>query len=221
MDDGQKKIQTSKPKELITEDKQPDEASVEKESVVTNDTTTALQSDNNNANLNNDEQKENGGINNTNTGSPQPPPAKRQKKTKGQNKSRPRTVPKVADQYRICPNVHRGTQCRFGDKCRFAHDVHQYMATKPADIGEHCVNYQLFGKCKYGVECRFAKNHLVAGTLENMVDEERYQEHLKTASSDEKAQNVLTKELMNRLRKRQFKYEKTGRYNNVVMYLFI
>ena len=164
-------------------------------------------------NLNNNTTEENKKEENGGTGSP---PAKRQKKSKGgQNKARPRTVPKVPDQFRICPNVHRGTECKFGDKCRFAHDVQQYMKNKPADVGENCVNYQLFGKCKYGVECRFAKNHLAPDTFENMVDEERYQQYLKEAESSgggEKAQNVLTRELMNRLRKRQFKYQKTGKY---------
>ena len=183
------------------------------EAVKQDDSTTKTlqqQTDNLNNNATEDKKEENG------TKSSDSPPAKRQKKSKGgQNKARPRTVPKVPDQFRICPNLHRGNECRYGDKCRFAHDVQQYMKTKPADVGEHCVNYQLYGKCKYGVECRFAKNHLAPETFENMVDEERHQAYLKEvelSGDSEKSQNVLTRELMNRLRKRQFKYHKTGKY---------
>ena len=193
---------------------QQQKSSEDGEEVVKQDDSTTKtlqqQTDNLNNNATEDKKEENG------TKSSDSPPAKRQKKSKGgQNKARPRTVPKVPDQFRICPNLHRGNECRYGDKCRFAHDVQQYMKTKPADVGEHCVNYQLYGKCKYGVECRFAKNHLAPETFENMVDEERHQAYLKEvelSGDSEKSQNVLTRELMNRLRKRQFKYHKTGKY---------
>ena len=144
------------------------------------------------------------------------PPSKRQKKASkpkgGQNKGRPRTVPKVADHFRICPTVHHGTECKFGDRCRFAHDVVEYLKKKPKDVGEDCVNYKVFGKCKYGVECRFAKQHLDKDTNANLVNEELYQQTVESMTEADKKQNVLSKELMNRLRKRQFKYEKTAKY---------
>ena len=137
------------------------------------------------------------------------PPAKKPK-TKGQNKARPRTVPKIAADMRICPTIHRGDVCRFGDKCKFKHDVHDYMENKAPDIGKECINLKLFGKCKFGVECRFGMHHISPDTFENLVDEELYKETMKNFS--EKDQNVLTKDLMNCLRKKKYKYEKTGRY---------
>jgi len=76
-----------------------------------------------------------GKENESESASTEPPPPKKQK-TKGQNKARPRTVPKVASEFRICPTVHRGTVCQYGDKCKFMHDVREYMEKKPKDIGE-------------------------------------------------------------------------------------
>ncbi|XP_066925984.1 tRNA-dihydrouridine(47) synthase [NAD(P)(+)]-like [Clytia hemisphaerica] len=149
-----------------------------------------------------------GKENESESASTEPPPPKKQK-TKGQNKARPRTVPKVASEFRICPNVHRGTVCQYGDKCKFMHDVREYMEKKPKDIGEECINFQLTGKCKYGVECRYAKSHLTEN-YENIVVEEKYKEYLENYS--EKDQNVLTRDLMNILRKKKFKYEKTSQY---------
>jgi len=149
-----------------------------------------------------------GKENESESASTEPPPPKKQK-TKGQNKARPRTVPKVASEFRICPTVHRGTVCQYGDKCKFMHDVREYMEKKPKDIGEECINFQLTGKCKYGVECRYAKSHLTEN-YENIVVEEKYKEYLENYS--EKDQNVLTRDLMNILRKKKFKYEKTSQY---------
>lgn len=149
-----------------------------------------------------------GKENESESASTEPPPPKKQK-TKGQNKARPRTVPKVASEFRICPNVHRGTVCQYGDKCKFMHDVREYMEKKPKDIGEECINFQLTGKCKYGVECRYAKSHLTEN-YENIVVEEKYKEYLENYS--EKDQNVLKRDLMNILRKKKFKYEKTSQY---------
>jgi len=149
-----------------------------------------------------------GKENESESASTEPPPPKKQK-TKGQNKARPRTVPKVASEFRICPTVHRGTVCQYGDKCKFMHDVREYMEKKPKDIGEECINFQLTGKCKYGVECRYAKSHLTEN-YENIVVEEKYKEYLENYS--EKDQNVLKRDLMNILRKKKFKYEKTSQY---------
>lgn len=132
-------------------------------------------------------------------------PAKKKSK-KGQNKARPRTVPKTADNLRICPTIHQNVPCRFGDKCKFLHDPKKYLESKPPDIGPECVNYKLYGKCKFGVECRYGKEHITDG-FQNKVDEEKYLEYLRT--HPEKDQNVLTKSLMNVLRKKGYKYEKT------------
>lgn len=141
-----------------------------------------------------------------NESSEEPPP---KKVKKGKNKARPKTVPKIAAGFRICPTIHRGVQCRFGEKCHFLHDVKEYMAKRPADIGDECINFKLFGKCRYGIECRFGKQH-ISEDFQNIVDKEKYEQTVKNYS--EKQQNVLTKDLMNTLRKKQFKYEKTWKY---------
>lgn len=133
----------------------------------------------------------------------QPPPNK--KKFKGQNKGRPRTVPKVASEFRICPTVHRNETCGFGDSCKFLHNIEEYLKNKPPDLGKECVNFKVSGKCRYGVECRFASHHLNE-KFENVIDKEKM-EMTKEASS-----NVLSKDLMNVLRKKKYKYERTEKY---------
>lgn len=130
------------------------------------------------------------------------PPKK--KKLKGQNKARPRTVPKVDRSCRLCPTILREEECSFGEKCAFSHDVQKYLSNKPPDISEFCVHFELTGKCKYGVECRYGKKHLDEN-FKNIINQEKYDKYL----ANKKKDNHLSKELMIQLRKKQYKFPKT------------
>ncbi|KAM4549534.1 tRNA-dihydrouridine(47) synthase [NAD(P)(+)]-like isoform 2-T2 [Fundulus diaphanus] len=130
------------------------------------------------------------------------------KRYRGQNKSRPHTKPNTYEEKRLCLSaIQKDYDCRFGDKCTFYHDVGEYMASKPADIGERCYLYDTFGKCEYGLACRFAKAHTTADfkTLEKA-------DLVKACEGRTMVKNSLGKDLQYRLRKRSVTFTKSEEY---------
>ncbi|XDV33469.1 hypothetical protein PO909_003871 [Leuciscus waleckii] len=138
-------------------------------------------------------------------GAPEEPEKKEEKKKRmrGQNKSRPRMKPQSYEGRRLCPSIiqERDTKCFFGDKCRFLHDVSEYMRSKAEDLGEQCYLFNTFGKCQYGVTCRFAKAHTSA-EMKNLVNADLY----KPCGERETVRNHLDKDLQRRLRKKQVSF---------------
>lgn len=98
-------------------------------------------------------------------------------------------------------------ECPFGDKCHFHHNIPDYLASKPADIGDKCYLYDTFGKCTYGLTCRFAKAHTTPDfqTVENA-------ELIKACEGRTTVKNALSKDLQNRLRKRSVAFKKSEEY---------
>lgn len=130
------------------------------------------------------------------------------KRLRGQNKSRPHTKPTTYDEKRLCMSVLKDNkECSFGDKCHFLHDIAEYMASKPPDIGESCYVYETFGKCAYGLSCRFAKSHT---TPDFKVMEKA--DLIKAYEDRTPVKNSLSKDLQNRLRKRSVPFKKTDEY---------
>ncbi|XP_028256643.1 tRNA-dihydrouridine(47) synthase [NAD(P)(+)]-like [Parambassis ranga] len=129
------------------------------------------------------------------------------KRLRGQNKSRPHTKPTAYDEKRLCLSVLQKVKCHYGDKCHFYHDIAEYMASKPADIGESCYLYETYGKCTYGLSCRFAKAH----TTPDFKTMER-EDLIKAYEGRTLVKNSLTKDLQNRLRKRSVAFKKSAEY---------
>ncbi|XP_065601926.1 tRNA-dihydrouridine(47) synthase [NAD(P)(+)]-like [Cyrtonyx montezumae] len=131
------------------------------------------------------------------------------KRARGQNKSRPCMKPNHYEKSRLCPSVTQGCaeKCYFGPRCRFLHDVSEYMAAKPADLGHSCVLFETFGKCSYGVTCRFATAHLGDG-YQNVVNTEL----AKQWEGKSLVRNKLSKELQHQLRKKKFTFRKADEY---------
>ncbi|NWR78051.1 DUS3L synthase, partial [Centropus unirufus] len=98
-------------------------------------------------------------------------------------------------------------KCCFGARCRFLHDISEYMATKPADLGQSCVLFETFGKCLYGVTCRFAQAHL-GDSYQNIINTEL----AKQWEGKLLVRNNLAKDLQHRLRKRKFSFKKADEY---------
>ncbi|XP_034561195.1 tRNA-dihydrouridine(47) synthase [NAD(P)(+)]-like isoform X2 [Notolabrus celidotus] len=134
-------------------------------------------------------------------------PGKPEGKRRGQNKSRPHTKFSEYDEKRLCVSVIQGRECSYGAKCRFHHDNAEYLATKPADIGESCYLYDTFGKCTYGLSCRFAKAHTTPdfNTTENA-------ELIKTYEGRTPVKNSLSRDLQYRLRKHSVPFKKSDEY---------
>ncbi|XP_041663993.1 tRNA-dihydrouridine(47) synthase [NAD(P)(+)]-like [Cheilinus undulatus] len=134
------------------------------------------------------------------------------KRHRGQNKSRPHTKSSAYDEKRLCVSVIQSDkECHFGDKCHFYHDVAEYMANKPADIGESCYLYDTFGKCFYGLSCRFAKAHTTPDfkTMENA-------DLIKANEGRTTVKNNLSKDLQNRLRKHSVAFKKSEEYLKIL-----
>ncbi|XP_058677128.1 tRNA-dihydrouridine(47) synthase [NAD(P)(+)]-like [Ammospiza caudacuta] len=131
------------------------------------------------------------------------------KRARGQNKSRPCMKPNCYEQSRLCPSVTQGCggQCHFGPRCRFLHDVSQYLAAKPADLGQRCVLFDTFGRCPYGVTCRFGQAHLGDGH-QNLVNAALVQQW----EGKVLVRNGLSKELQQQLRKRKFSFHKAEEF---------
>ncbi|NXA56048.1 DUS3L synthase, partial [Nothocercus julius] len=131
------------------------------------------------------------------------------KRARGQNKSRPCMKPNHYEKSRLCPSVTQGCaeKCYFGSRCRFLHDINEYMAVKPADLGQNCVLFATFGKCIYGVTCRFAQAHLGDG-YQNVIN----MELAKQWEGKSLVRNNLPKDLQHRLRKKKFSFEKADEY---------
>ncbi|XP_058715024.1 tRNA-dihydrouridine(47) synthase [NAD(P)(+)]-like isoform X2 [Poecile atricapillus] len=117
--------------------------------------------------------------------------------------------PNCYEQSRLCPSVTQGCggQCHFGPRCRFLHDVSEYLAVKPADLGQRCVLFDTFGRCPYGVTCRFGQAHLGDGhqNLVNATLAQQWEGKLLV-------RNGLSKELQQQLRKRKFTFRKAEEF---------
>lgn len=134
------------------------------------------------------------------------PPAKKKKK-RGMNKNRPRAAQQLDFKVQLCNSIARGEECAYGDKCRYLHDVAEYMEKcKASDIGENCVNFEKFGYCMYGVTCRYGKKH-ISMELKNIVNAQLYE-----ATVSLRTKSVLSKELTNVLRKRKYEFPQAETY---------
>ncbi|KAI6656640.1 tRNA-dihydrouridine(47) synthase -like [Oopsacas minuta] len=94
------------------------------------------------------------------------------KKARGQNKHRPRSARELPH-HRLCRSIVRGSQCSAIPNCRFLHSVDDYLANKPADLGDKCILYERDGECPYGVTCRFMKGHSQTGKVVDRVKREK------------------------------------------------
>ncbi|CAH0481020.1 unnamed protein product [Peronospora belbahrii] len=128
-----------------------------------------------------------------------------QKKRGGTFKKRPIDAePDPADM--LCRPVASGESCQFGDKCKFNHDINDYMKRKPKDLGDRCPVFDARGYCRYGVACRFANAHIekVNDDYHN-VKREDYVEALDHDVGDEV--NDLNHDLRMKLRKGTYDFQ--------------
>ncbi|PRT55673.1 tRNA-dihydrouridine(47) synthase [NAD(P)(+)] [Wickerhamiella sorbophila] len=88
----------------------------------------------------------------------------KKKKNRGQNKNR--SIQQHRELVKLCEGVKdtKGS-CRFGETCRFEHDIQKYIESKPADLPGMCPVFEALGYCPAGVKCRWLSSHFDNGKL--------------------------------------------------------
>eukprot|EP01083_Nonionella_stella_P085478 237062_1 len=112
------------------------------------------------------------------------PPRKKQKKNeRGQNKSRAKRN-KIRYDIILCPDIGRGKACKFGDKCKYKHDIQNYLkCDKPKDIGPRCIFFEALSECPQGYLCRFANHHIDQNTFE-LIKKQPNEEHKQNSDNN-------------------------------------
>lgn len=137
-------------------------------------------------------------------------PETKKPKTKGQNKKRPRTVPKMEFKERLCRTISADNkECQYGSRCKFQHDVAEYLRNKKPDIGPECLHFNKKGKCQFGFECRYGGQH-ISSDGQNVVDEDKCRQYESECLTFED-KNYLSKETMIALRKKKYDFTNANR----------
>eukprot|EP00002_Diphylleia_rotans_P033044 TRINITY_DN6999_c0_g1_i1.p1 TRINITY_DN6999_c0_g1~~TRINITY_DN6999_c0_g1_i1.p1 ORF type:complete len:631 (-),score=118.91 TRINITY_DN6999_c0_g1_i1:227-2119(-) len=119
-------------------------------------------------------------------------PNSKKKRKRGMNKNRP---PPVKHHRELCTAIAAGDQCRFGENCKFNHDVALYLSKKPADISDDCPLHNITAKCTFGYTCRFASGH-----SKPVANPQTHVDHV----------NIIEKSIQHALRKRQYNYKRAN-----------
>ena len=105
---------------------------------------------------------------------PYPPPTdtgnSRNKKTKpskhqsGKSHSTKQDYIIPRDPLQLCSTRFRSSElapveCKFGDKCKFEHDLRKYLDAKHKDLEGKCPVWGVMGKCPQGWKCRYVGSH--------------------------------------------------------------
>ncbi|KAG8064187.1 hypothetical protein GUJ93_ZPchr0004g40350 [Zizania palustris] len=87
--------------------------------------------------------------------------------------------------------------CKYGDSCRFSHDIDAYLDQKPADLEGICPFTTLDQLCPYGLTCRFLSTHKDI--------------HAASENHPEKPEiNTLKKDIQKLLWKNKYKFPKAS-----------
>lgn len=123
------------------------------------------------------------------------------KKRKKRGKKRNHNVPQME---KVCLSVLRGDPCPYKEKCKFSHDLSSYLASRPSDfeittIEGGCPSYNETGYCVFGATCRLGSCHIIKETGENLRKD--------NVMTPPPIQNILSKEIINQLRKRTYPFK--------------
>ena len=103
---------------------------------------------------------------------------------------------------RLCHTVEKGIPCAQGDACQYSHDALEFLANKPADLGNSCYQFETFGYCPNGLMCRFGDCHIDRATGKNISRPEEL-----GGVVDRINMNVLKKEVQYQLRKKIYNFK--------------
>lgn len=168
--------------------------------------------------------------------------AKKQKKKRGQNKNRDNRQVKEThqNQYVLCPKLLQGqdvSNCPFGDKCRFNHDLDLYLEHKSDEIKcdtlypnvflsltneTHdkitqfgCPIYNSLGYCPMGYKCRFLSYHMDPETKKILTQEKPLQQNIPLYEVNKEI-NHITYDQKTELIKRRFPFTKSNHILDII-----
>jgi len=106
-------------------------------------------------------------------------------------------------------------ECRFGDSCKFAHDLEGYLKIKGDEISSDCVIFNKTGHCPYGIRCLFSSGHHSSTPTQTenppsqsiVLNEESDQISLLGTYKILPQKNALDKAQKNILRRRHYLFE--------------
>ena len=151
---------------------------------------------------------------------------KKDKKQKGQNTSR--TFGSSHDKLPLCStralhNEFSPPECKFGNKCKFEHDLRKYLKEGRredlATFDGQCPIYEVKGYCHLGWKCRFAGSHSEERTTEDgrqelvlREDVERKAKFKDLEEDEIDVVNVLPKEVRFGLSRRKIGTPRSDQY---------
>lgn len=142
----------------------------------------------------------------------------KKERKRGRNKKRPgpqrfdrniRLCPPLID---VSPTREAYPVCDFPN-CKFIHNVSEFMAAKPADLGDRCYNYETYGRCRNGLVCRFGALHIVKSTdAEGVVFyRNKVESNDKSHTRAEQETNHLKKDLQFKLRRKDYDFSRSDK----------
>ncbi|XP_063002957.1 tRNA-dihydrouridine(47) synthase [NAD(P)(+)]-like [Elgaria multicarinata webbii] len=108
----------------------------------------------------------------------------------------------------LCRSVarERPELCAYGSQCLYKHDIQEFLAMKPPDLGDRCVAFETFGKCPSGVACRFSKAHL-GEDYKNLVNVDLWKQW-----EGKQVKNRLSEELFKKVQTTKFSLDRFVEY---------
>ncbi|EDO15602.1 hypothetical protein Kpol_483p21 [Vanderwaltozyma polyspora DSM 70294] len=147
---------------------------------------------------------------------------KHKKKQRGQNKSRDNR--QVKEEKVLCPKYIQGysedgeSLCQFGDKCRFVHDIKEYLSHKKPEIEldqfKICPVFDALGFCPMGFKCRFMSSHFDKENFK-LVKRGTDEERQKLWSLDHEVNRITSEEKLS-LIKRRFPFTKSNEVLDII-----
>ncbi|CAK5013637.1 unnamed protein product [Aphanomyces euteiches] len=84
-----------------------------------------------------------------------------EERERGTFKKRPRD-PTEDPSTMLCRGIAAGEGCPFEDKCKFSHDIADFLKRRPKDLGDTCPVFAATGYCRYGLNCCYGMSHVDA-----------------------------------------------------------
>jgi len=107
---------------------------------------------------------------------------------------------------KLCNDYVATGTCKYGDACKYAHDIDAWMRTKPSDLPGECIFSALESGCPYGVRCRYASTHDGGASSSALTNVET----LPKPTSVDKENNALPREIQTKLRKKMYDFTRAN-----------